>query len=388
MGGPEPFLPSSERELSAWLRSRVAGTGPVVTGTDEPGPKSSAPDEDGGAGRTIVSTSRMAEVVSFRPRDLTIEVGAGLRMQRLREIVEDEGLWIPAAGIGAARSIGGWIAAATPATWDSAYGPVRRQLLGCRVAATDGTELTWGRAVMKNVAGYDIPRLMAGSRGRLGVLTRVTIRLWPQPEAITAWEITGDVRSFALGSAEADAVAWGWTRTGGERITAMFAGSSGSVRRRAGSLAARARACGAEIVEADAGLESGVDRGQRLPGSVVYLLTPGRRYLPEVFRTLVARNATRLAAIEAIPESGTMLVFLEPDQADSESPDEWLLHFSPSAARPGAAGEREPEIGIERGGPAEHRAVEALRDPGMRAIERRLERALGAWPRAWEADYQ
>ena len=387
MGGPELFLPSSERELFDWLRSRVAETGPAVTGTGNPGPGSSLPGEDAANGLTIVSTSRMAEVVSFRPRDLTIEVGAGLRMQRLREIVEDEGLWIPAAGIGAARSIGGWIAAATPAIWDSAHGPVRRQLLGCGVAAADGAELTWGRAVMKNVAGYDLPRLMAGSRGRLGVLTRVTIRLWPRPEAITAWEIRGDVRSFVLGSGEADAVTWVWTRTRGEQITAMFTGSSDSVRRRAGALAARARASGAEIVEADAGLEPGVGRGERLPGSVVYLLTPGRRYLPEVFRTLVARNDPRLAAIEAIPESGTMLVFLEPGQVDSESADEFLSHFSPSAARSGGAGEREPELGIERGGPAEHQAAETLRAQGTRSVEHRLERALGAWPRAWQADY-
>ena len=390
MGSPGSQLllsPSTERELSDWLRSRATGPGPAVTGTGDLPPGSSMPDGDGVTGLEVVSSSCMAEVVSFRPRDLTIEVGAGLRLQRLREIVEEKGLWIPAAGIGAARSIGGWIAAASPAVWDAAYGPVRRQLLGCRVIAPDGRDLTWGRAVMKNVAGYDLPRLMAGSRGRLGVLTRATIRLWPRPEAITAWTIRGAIRPFVLGSVEADAVAWSWTRVGGESIPAIFTGSTDSVRRRERSLATRARAAGAEIAEADSGLEPGGSRGERLPGSVVYRLTPGRRYLSTAFRDLVARGDPRLAAIEAIPESGTMLAFLDLDHLDSDSAREFLSHDSPSDARACEDAESGPEIGIERGGPTEHEAVDALRAPGVRTIERRLERALGAWSRAWQADY-
>ncbi len=161
MGRPELFFPSTERELSDWLRARATEPTPGVTGSGDLQPGSSLPDGEGATGLTVVSTSRLVEVASFRPRDLTIEVGAGLRMQRLREIVDDEGLWIPAAGIGAARSSGGWIAAASPAVWDATRGPVRRQLLGCRVIAPDGSDLTWGRAVMKNVACYDLPRLMA-----------------------------------------------------------------------------------------------------------------------------------------------------------------------------------------------------------------------------------
>ncbi len=396
MGSPELFLPSAERELSDWLRSRTSAPAPAVTGTGDLQPGSSLPDGEGAAGLTVVSTSHMDEVASFQPRNLTIEVGAGLRIQRLREIVDDEGLWIPAAGIGAARSIGGWIAAASPAVWDASRGPVRRQLLGCRVIAPDGSDLTWGRAVMKNVAGYDLPRLMAGSRGRLGILTRVTIRLWPRPGAITAWEIRGRIDPNLLESAQADAVAWSWTRAGGEHFTAMFTGSASSVRRRERSLVTRVRASGAEIVEADNGLAQG--RGtserppgggpsERPPGSVVYRLTPGRRYLPETFRDLVALDDARLASIEAIPESGTLLVFQDPAEGTGADVSRALLpHCSPSTGRAGVA-ERRLEIGIERGGPAEHEAAEAMRMPETRAIERRLEQALSAWPRAWQADY-
>jgi len=338
-------------------------------------------------GLSLVSTSNMSEVASFRPRDLTIEVGAGLRMSRLREIVDEEGLWIAAAGIGAARSVGGWIAAASPAVWDVPLGPVRRQLLGCRIIAPDADVLTWGRAVMKNVAGYDVPRLIAGSRGRLGILTRVTLRLWPRPEAITAWKIRGMTELLALGAEEADALAWSWSRTEGELLTALFAGSSSSVLRRERSLAARVQASGAEVYAADSGLEPGGGRGERLPGSVVYRLTPGRRYLPQAFRDLVASAESRLAMVQAIPESGTMLVFLDPDHARAESTRDFLPAGSPSARRSAGTVEKVVEIGIERGGPAEHEAAAALREPGSGTIERRVEQAVGAWPRAWQADY-
>ena len=387
MGRPELFLPSTEHELSDWLRARATEPTPAVTGTGDLQPGSSLPDGEGATGLTVISTSRMDEVASFRPRDLTIEVGAGLRMQRLREIVDDEGLWIPVAGIGAARSSGGWIAAASPAVWDATRGPVRRQLLGCRVIAPDGSDLTWGRAVMKNVAGYDLPRLMAGSRGRLGVLTRVTIRLWPRPGAITAWEIRGRIDPSMLDSAEADAVARSWTREGGERITAMFAGSANSVRRRERSLVTRVRASGAEIVEADTGLAPGGGPRERPPGSVVYRLTPGRRYLPEAFRDLVALDDARLATIEAIPESGTLVVSLDPDRVGADASRALLPRSSPSTPWAGGGAERRLEIGIERGGPTEHEAAEAMRMPETRAIERRLEQAVGAWSRAWQADY-
>ena len=82
-----------------------------------------------------------------------------------------------------------------------------------------------------------------------------------------------------------------------------------------------------------------------------------------------------------------MLAFLDPDHPDSDSAREFLSHNSPSNAKTGGDAETGPEIGIERGGPAEHEAVDALRAPGVRTIERRLERALGAWSRAWQADY-
>ncbi len=149
---PGVRLDESPRGLHSDHRDRAVQLAPVPQGgsragynrAGNPDPDSALPVQVGHPDSPFASTSRLAEVASFRPRDLTIEVGAGLRLQRLRELVEENGLWIPAAGIGAARSIGGWIAASSPAVWDAAYGPVRRQLLGCMVTAPDGRELTLG----------------------------------------------------------------------------------------------------------------------------------------------------------------------------------------------------------------------------------------------------
>jgi hypothetical protein len=381
------FLPQDELELSEWLLSRGSEAGPIVTGANDFQPENWEPGDLEAAEHLLVSTARMDEVISFRPRDLTIEVGAGMRVERLRRFVEDQGLWIPTAGIGTSRSVGGWIAAASPGMWDASHGPVRRQLLGCRVISPDGTDLTWGRAVMKNVAGYDVPRLMAGSRGRLGIMTRVTMRLWPRPEVISTWEIRGEEQPFVLGASEADTVVWSWTGKEGASVSAVFLGSTKSVQRRERAFATRVRASGAQILKMDAGREPSGGRGGRQPGSVVYRLTPGRGYLPRAFIDLVEQDHPGVAAIEAIPDSGSLLLFMDTDRSHPDPARELQSHFTQTDSPEVGFAVRRAEIGIERGGSAEHEAVNNLRAPGMRAIESRIERALGAWPRSWQADY-
>lgn len=387
MKSPELFFPQNEAELSDWLRARRSEAGPIVTGANDVQPENWEPGGFVADEHSLVSTARMAEVISFRPRDLTIEVGAGMRVERLREFVEGEGLWIPMAGIGTIRSVGGWIAAASPGIWDASHGPVRRQLLGCRVIAPDGTDLTWGRAVMKNVAGYDVPRLMAGSRGRLGIMTRLTIRLWPRPEAISAWEIRGVEQPFVLGASEADTVIWNWTREEGARVRALFLGSVQSVQRRERAFATRVRTSGGQILEIDAGREPSGGRGGRQPGSLVYRLTPGRGYIPRAFIDLVEQDHPGVAAIEAIPDSGSLLLFMDTDSSHPDSARELMSHFTRTDSLAVGGAGRRPDIGIERGGSADHEAANNLRAPGMREIESRIERALDAWPRSWQADY-
>ena len=111
--------------------------------------------------------------------------------------------------------------------------------------------------------------------------------------------------------------------------------------------------------------------------SVVYRLTPGRRYLATAFRDLTRSAAPNLAAIEAWPASGSMLVEYDSGQLHG------IPERTPDPDRPDPA----MAVGIERGGPNVHDRAAALRDMGAVAIEQRIERALGAWPRSWLADY-
>ena len=94
-----------------------------------------------------------------------------------------------------------------------------------------------------------------------------------------------------------------------------------------------------------------------------------------------------VAAIEAIPDSGSLLLFMDTDSSHSDSARELMSHFTRTDSRAVWGAVRRPEIGIERGGSADHEAANNLRAPGMREIESRIERALGAWPRSWQADY-
>jgi FAD/FMN-containing dehydrogenase len=374
---PELYFPESEsmlrdvlldlgrRELTEPRLPGTAATGPLVTGSAAPDPIAALADfsvaqgEPTGVGSGVISTSRLADVVSFRPRDLTIEVGAGMRMRELVRFVEARSLWLPVSGAGLERSVGGWIAAASPGAWDASFGPVRRQLLGCRMLTPSGESLTWGRAVMKNVAGFDIPRLMAGSRGRLGVMTTVTLRLWPRPESISVHEIAGGDPGDRLEWTEAEAVTWHWSSDLGDRQAVVFAGGAESVRRRRAALGERADTAARESVS---------DCPSRAPRSVVYRLTPGRRYLPTAFAALTRDLNPGLAAIEAWPATGSMLVRFDSGQ-------------EPGTPEPSST------AAVERGGPEAHARVAALRDPAALSIESEIERVFGAWPRSWLADY-
>ena len=369
-------FPESERELCDLLQDLArhpaateaggaVAAGPVVTGSAAPDPAAvragfgGAPSDMERHGSMVISTSRLADVVSFRPRDLTIEVGAGTRMKDLVQLVQEHNLWLPASGPGLERSVGGWIAASSPGAWDARFGPVRRQLLGCRMVTPSGQPLTWGRAVMKNVAGYDMPRLMAGSRGRLGIITTVTLRLWPRPAAISAHEITGSEPGDLLDWTGGDAVAWHWSRQSGERQTVVFAGGAESVHRHRTALGDRAGTDARGLPPA---------WPPRSAGSVVYRLTPGRRYLPTTFAALTRTAEPSLAAIEAWPATGAMLV-----QFDAGH----VLELPQSNTA----------VAVERGGPGTHERVAALRDPAISSIEGKIERVYGAWPRSWLADY-
>ena len=130
----------------------------------------------------ILSTARLDKVVEHVWADLTVSVEAGCTFQDLQSTLAQHGqrlafdpLWPEAATIGGALS-----------TNDSGslrlrFGPLRDLIIGVTVALPDGTLASSGGKVVKNVAGYDLPKLVTGAFGTLGVITRAVFRVHPLP---------------------------------------------------------------------------------------------------------------------------------------------------------------------------------------------------------------
>ena len=127
-----------------------------------------------------LSTARLDRVIEYEPADLTVTVEAGLTLAKLQELLKEHGQFLPIDGPSQA-TIGGLLAVGHGGPSQQAYGRPRDWLLGCRIALVDGTVVHTGGRVVKNVAGYDLSRMMVGSLGTLGVIVEVTLKVAPLP---------------------------------------------------------------------------------------------------------------------------------------------------------------------------------------------------------------
>lgn len=139
----------------------------------------------------VVDLSRLSELVEYQPEDLTVTVQAGLTLQALAARLAPRRQFLPLdPPVGSARTAGGVMAVNDAGPLRLRYGTARDLLLGVRFVQADGT-LTWGGAkVVKSVTGYDIPKLLVGSLGSLGVMAEMTLRLHPLPAAEGHWLVS------------------------------------------------------------------------------------------------------------------------------------------------------------------------------------------------------
>jgi glycolate oxidase FAD binding subunit len=132
-------------------------------------------------------TTKLDRVIEYEPADLTVTVEAGITMGRLQAVLAERGQFLPIdppagrAGAPADTTVGGVLAAGVSGPSRHAYGLPRDWLLGCRMALADGTVIKGGGRVVKNVAGYDMPKLAIGSLGTLGVILEATLKVAPLP---------------------------------------------------------------------------------------------------------------------------------------------------------------------------------------------------------------
>ncbi len=131
-----------------------------------------------------VLTTRMHEIAAYDPGDLTLSVDAGLRLGDLQMHLAQKGQFLPLnPPFAPAGTMGGILAANSTGPWRHGYGTARDFLLGLEFVNGQGEHVKSGSRVVKSVAGYDLHKLMIGSLGTLGIVTRVNFRTFPLPPA-------------------------------------------------------------------------------------------------------------------------------------------------------------------------------------------------------------
>src|SRR5438874_6633682 len=194
--GAQPKLviePGTERELvNVLLLSNYAGLAVIPRGGGTKLGWGNSP----ASADLILSTARMTEIIEHAWADLTVSVQAGCTIQRLQETLSQHGqrlaldpLWPEKA------TVGGVLSTNDSGALRLRFGALRDLIIGATIALADGTLASSGGKVVKNVAGYDLPKLVTGALGTLGVITRAVFRLHPLPR---------NTRSFSVAAASAE----------------------------------------------------------------------------------------------------------------------------------------------------------------------------------------
>ena len=173
-------FPASEEELSALLKEANDKCWAV------------APKGSGNASRlgnlperldVVVGTEMLPHLIDHNPGDLTVSVGAGTKFGLLQERLAEQGQWLPLdPPLAGSRTVGGILAANLSGPLSLAYGAARDFVLGVRVASADGAVTKSGGNVVKNVTGFDLPKLHIGALGTLGIILQATFKVLPLPK--------------------------------------------------------------------------------------------------------------------------------------------------------------------------------------------------------------
>ena len=146
-----------------------------------------------------VSSLSLADVIEYDPPNQVITVGAGMSLTALQEHLKDSNQWLPLRPpfFNSNSTIGGLVALASCGPERMAYGAPRDLLLGLRYIDSRGRQVTAGGRVVKNVAGYDMTRLITGSAGTLGFISEATWRVSTIPERCAAITAIGSLNACA-----------------------------------------------------------------------------------------------------------------------------------------------------------------------------------------------
>ncbi|MDP9227893.1 MAG: FAD-binding oxidoreductase, partial [Actinomycetota bacterium] len=226
-----------------------------------------------------LSTGGLDSILEHNEGDLTAVIEAGTPLARAQATFAEAGQMLaldPPLGEEEAATIGGVLASADSGPLRHRYGSGRDLVVGARIALSDGTLASSGGKVIKNVAGYDLAKLMIGSFGTLGLILEVSVRLHPLPASRATVRAVCD-QPAALGQGasalshahlELESLDVAWSRGAGE-VLARLSGATAveqadSARRLLAEIGLEA-----ETVEADNELWARQRAGQRSAGDVV-----------------------------------------------------------------------------------------------------------------------
>lgn len=150
----------------------------------------------------VVSTARLNRLIDHASSDLTVTVESGLQLIDLQSTLAATGQFLAIDPAYANQAtLGGIVATADTGALRQRYGGIRDMLIGLSFVRSDGKLTKAGGRVVKNVAGYDLMKLMTGSYGTLGILTELTFRIYPLPPTSETIVLSGDTASLAEATA-------------------------------------------------------------------------------------------------------------------------------------------------------------------------------------------
>ena len=212
----------------------------------------------------VLDTRVYRGIVSYEPSELVVTVRCGTPLAELEAALAEKGqcLAFEPPHFGEVATVGGMVAAGLSGPARATAGAVRDYVLGARFINGLGEHLTFGGQVMKNVAGYDVSRLMAGSWGTLGLITEVSLKVLPVAPAEATLMIAGLAQGYALdllhrwGGQPPPLNASAWVRDttaqpAADYLFVRLRGAVAAVQSATGKMAADAVALGAQVQAMD-----------------------------------------------------------------------------------------------------------------------------------------
>jgi glycolate oxidase FAD binding subunit len=208
----------------------------------------------------VLNTAALTGIVSYEPSELVITARCGTPLSEIEATLAEKGQCLPfePPHFGANATFGGMVAAGLSGPARASVGAVRDYVLGAAMINGKGERLSFGGQVMKNVAGYDVSRLLAGSWGTLGVITEVSLKVLPVAPGQATLACSGLAQAAALellnrwGGQPLPLNASAWLQepgsgAGSERLYLRLRGAVAAVESAMARMGADARALGAEL---------------------------------------------------------------------------------------------------------------------------------------------